>query len=175
MSHLMLDIECLGIDPDAVILTIAACAFDPFSNTIYDQHAMYRRVDIECQHNRSIDDSTVDWWSKQNEAAQNEALNEHDRIPLIDALEELKPLLWHADYIWANGIAYDMTIIEHAYKSYGMPTPWQYYKVLDARTVYKLDPDREKLGNSHHAFEDVILQIGLLQRTLKRLNIKSLA
>jgi len=96
-------------------------------------------------------------------------------VPLKDALDELKGLMWHAERIWANGIAFDMTIIEHAFKSYDMPIPWQYYKVMDARTVYKMSPDREKLGNSHHAFEDVILQIGLLQRTLKKLNVSSLA
>jgi len=173
--QLMLDIETLGSAPDSVILTIAACAFDPFSGTIYDKHAMYRRIDTECQDDRSIDDLTVEWWSKQSFEAQEEAFGEADRVPLKDALEELKGLMWHAEYIWANGIAFDMTIIEHAFKSYGMPIPWQYYKVMDARTVYKMSPDREKLGNSHHAFEDVILQIGLLQRTLNKLNVKSLA
>jgi len=170
----MLDIETLGSAPDSVILTIAACAFDPFSGTIYDKHAMYRRIDTECQDDRSIDDLTVEWWAKQSLEAQEEAFGEHDRIPLEDALQELSNLIWKSNITWANGISFDITILENAFKSYGMRLPWQYYNVLDARTVYRMNPDHERLGNSHHAFEDVILQISLLQRTFKKLGIKNL-
>jgi hypothetical protein len=172
--NLMLDIETLGSAPDSVILTIAACAFDPFSDAIYDQHALYSRIDTECQNDRSIDESTVAWWANQSAAAQEEAFGEQNRVPLEDALQELSDLIWKSNITWANGISFDVTILENAFKSYGMQLPWQYYNVLDARTVYRMNPDRERLGNSHHAFEDVILQIGLLQRTFKKLGIKSL-
>ena len=172
---LMLDIETLGSAPDSIILTVAACAFDPFSKTIYDEHKMYQRVDTDSQEGRTIDDLTMQWWAQQESAATEEAFNEEGRVPFRDMLEELKDLMWRAERIWANGIAFDMTIIEHAFKSEGMPIPWQYYKVMDARTVFKMSPDREKLGNSHHAFEDVINQIVLLQNTFEKLGVKSLA
>jgi len=170
----MIDIETLGSAPDSVILTIAACAFDPFSDTVYDQHSLYYRIDTECQENRSIDDSTVAWWAKQSVEAQEEAFGEQNRILLKDALQELSDLIWKSKITWANGISFDVTILENAFKSYNIRLPWQYYNVLDARTVYRMNPDRERLGNSHHAFEDVMLQIGLLQRTFKKLGIKSL-
>ena len=170
---IMIDIETLSTKPNATILNIAAQAFDPFSTTFYEQQ-FYTRVDTEDQDGRDIDDGTMEWWAKQGADAQEEAFGEDNRMLLKESLEQLTKICWNADRIWANGIAFDMTILEDAYKSFGMPIPWQYYKVCDARTVYKMNPDRERLGNSHHALEDVILQIDLLQRTLAKLGIKSL-
>jgi hypothetical protein len=170
----MLDIETLGTDPNSVILTIAACAFDPFSDAIYDQYALYHRIDTESQPTRVIDEHTLAWWAKQSIEAQNEALAEENRIPLSDSLEELAKLIWKSDITWANGVSFDMTILENAYKSLNMTVPWQYYRVMDARTVYTMNPDHERLENNHHAFKDVINQITLLQRTFKKLGVKSL-
>jgi hypothetical protein len=67
-----------------------------------------------------------------------------------------------------------MNIIEHAYKSFGKPIPWQFYVVRDARTVYSLYPSLPKPPTSHHALEDCRRQIDLLQVTLKQLNITQL-
>lgn len=173
MADLMIDIETLGTDPDCTILTIAAQSFDPFSSTFYDAQ-MYCRIDIDSQPNRTVDELTLEWWAKQGADAQKEAFGTEGRVPLEQALDELYQIAWKSNRIWANGISFDMTILEHAYKSFGKPLPWQYYNVLDARTVYKMNPDKEKLGNSHHALEDCVLQIDLLQRTLAKLGIKSL-
>jgi hypothetical protein len=60
----MIDIECLGIAPEALILTIAAVAFDPFSHRIDHEHSLYFRVDPSSQPNRQIDESTVAWWAQ---------------------------------------------------------------------------------------------------------------
>jgi hypothetical protein len=73
-----------------------------------------------------------------------------------------------------NGPTYDANILEHAYKSYGMKLPWQFYKIRDTRTVYSLWPDLPKPATSHHALEDCRRQIDLLQNTLKHFNIQAL-
>ena len=170
----MIDIECLGVGPDAPILTIAAVAFDPFSNRIDQEHSMYFRIDPESQPDRGIDDATVEWWSKQPKIAQEEAFSEDDRVPLKDALEKLSSLIWRSNRIWANGITYDMTILEHAYKQYGINLPWQYYRVMDARTVFKMLPSLGKPKNNHHAFYDCVNQIEMLQETFHHFNIQEL-
>jgi len=172
-NDLMLDIETLGTTPDAVILTIGAQSFDPLTSSFGDVN-FYKRINTETQENRKIDDPTVEWWAKQSSEAQEEAFGDEDRVELSDALDELGKLIWKSKRIWANGISFDMSILEHAYKSLNILPPWQYYNVLDARTIYKLNPDNERLGNSHHALEDCILQIDLLQRTLKKLGITKL-
>ena len=170
----MIDLEGLGTGPDTTILTIAAQAFDPFGEQDFKQQ-YYARVTLESQENRSIQQGTIDWWATQPAAARDEAFNEDGRIPLDQALDELGKLIWHSKRIWAQGPTYDMNILEHAYKSYGKPIPWQFYAVRDSRTVFSLWPDLPKPPTSHHALEDCRRQIGLLQTTLKHFNIKALA
>ena len=58
----MVDLETLATTPDAAILTIGACKFDPRGNNITDQY--YERIDLDSQ-NRRIDENTIEWWSKQ--------------------------------------------------------------------------------------------------------------
>ena len=171
---LMIDLEGLGTGPDTTILTIAAQAFDPFGVITFEQQ-YYARVTLESQPDRSIQQGTIDWWATQPAVARDEAFHEENRIPLDQALDELGKLIWHAKRIWAQGPTYDMNILEHAYKSYGKPIPWQFYAVRDSRTVFSLWPDLPKPLTSHHALEDCRRQIGLLQQTLKHLNVKALA
>lgn len=169
----MIDLEGLATGPDTTILTIAAQAFDPMGNGWYDQQ-YYARVTLESQENRRIEQGTLDWWATQPAAARDEAFHEEDRIPLDQALDGLAKLIWHSKRIWAQGPTYDMNILEHAYKSYNKPIPWQYYAVRDSRTVFGLWPDLPKPPTSHHALEDCRRQIGLLQETLKYLKVKEL-
>ena len=172
MSSLMVDIEGLGTGPDATILTIAAQSFDPFGRGYYDRQ-YYARITLESQENRSIQQDTIDWWATQPEA-QAEAFMEEGRIDLDQALDSLGKLIWQHKLIFANGPTYDMNILEHAYKSYNKPLPWQFYNVRDARTIYSLWPELPKPPTSHHALQDCRRQIDMLQATLKHLNVKEL-
>jgi hypothetical protein len=171
--HLMIDLEGLATGPDSTILTIAAQTFDPFGSGYYDRH-YYARVTLESQENRSIDDGTIAWWATQPDHAREEAFGEQDRIPLDQALDELGKLIWHSQLIWSQGPTYDMNILEHAYKSYNKPLPWKYYMVRDSRTVFSLWPEQPIPPTSHHALEDCRRQIGMLQTTLKYLNVTEL-
>ena len=171
--HLMIDLEGLATGPDTTILTIAAQAFDPFGAGYYDKH-YYARVTLESQENRSIDNGTIEWWATQPEHAREEAFGEQDRIPLDQALDELGKLVWHSRLIWSQGPTYDMNILEHAYKSYNKPLPWKYYQVRDSRTVFSLWPEQPIPPTSHHALEDCRRQIGMLQTTLKYLNVREI-
>ena len=170
----MIDIETIGVAPGATILTIAAQAFDPLGTGYYNQQ-YYARITLESQENRTIDQSTLDWWATQPATARDEAFCEEGRIDLDLALDSLGKLIWHSNFIWCQGPTFDCTILEHAYKSYNKPIPWQYYKVRDSRTVFSLWPGLPKPPVSHHALEDCRRQIALLQTTLKHFNIKELA
>ena len=135
----------------------------------------YVRVDLESQEGRTIEQGTIDWWATQPKEVREEAFNEHDRVPLREALQGLHRTLWHARRVWAQGPTYDMNILEHAYKSLAMPLPWRYYSVRDSRTVFGLVPSLEKYPASHHALEDCRRQIQLLWDALEYLDIKELA
>ena len=170
---IMIDIETVGTGPEACILTIAAQTFDPLS-TGYQKQDYYARVDVDSQPDREVDDSTVEWWATQPKEAQDEAFGEEGRIPLKQSLEELSKLCFHCKLTWANGTTFDMVILENAFKQLGLPIPWQFWNVRDARTIYSLYPDWPKPRASHHALEDCRRQIDLLQQTLKHLRVAGL-
>tara|TARA_E500000178_G_scaffold354001_1_gene421536 strand:+ start:2705 stop:3226 length:522 start_codon:yes stop_codon:yes gene_type:complete len=170
---IMIDIETVGTGPDACILTIAAQTFDPFS-VGYHKQDYYARVDVDSQPDREVDDATVEWWATQPQQAQDEAFSEEGRIPLRQALEELSKICFHCNLTWANGTTFDMVILENAMKQLGLPIPWQFWNVRDARTVYSLYPDLPKPRASHHALEDCRRQIDLLQQTIKHLKVSGL-
>jgi len=169
----MIDIETIGVAPDATILTIAAQCFDPLGTGCYPRH-YYARVTLESQEHRSIDDGTLDWWGSQPECAREEAFNQEGRVPLDQALDELGKLIWTSKFLYCQGPTFDCTILENAYKSYGKVLPWKYFMVRDSRTVFGLWPDQPVSPASHHALEDCRRQIGMLQRTLAHLNVKQL-
>ena len=173
MSSLMIDIETIGVAPAATILTIAAQSFDPLGSGYYQQY-YYARVSLESQENRTIDDSTLNWWATQPAAARDEAFCEQDRIPLDQALDELGKLIWTSKFLYCQGPTFDCTILEHDYKSYNKPLPWQYYMERDSRTVFSLWPGQPMPPPTHHALEDCRRQIGMLQNTLKYLNVTEL-
>jgi hypothetical protein len=168
----MIDIEGLGTGPDAAILTIAAQCFDPMNRGYYRQH-YYARITLESQEDRKIEQGTIEWWASQK-TAQEEAFHPDNRIPLPQALQELHRLCWQCNRIWMNGPTYDANILEHAYKSYSMPLPWQYFKIRDARTLYSLAPGLNKYPASHHALEDCRRQIDLVHDALTLLKIEEI-
>jgi hypothetical protein len=175
MADIMIDIETCGTGPEACILTIAAQCFNPLERHDFDSYRhYYARIDPGSQPNRRIEQGTIEWWATQPKAAQEEAFGMEGRIPLEQALEELHRLTWHCKRTWANGPTFDMNILEHAYKSYNIVLPWQYYNVRDARTVYSLCPTLDKYPASHHALEDCRRQIDLLWDSLESLGIKEL-
>ena len=177
MSDLMLDIETLATTPDATILTIGAQGFCPFSDRFTDV-TYYRRLSIESQADRAVDytpeTGTVAWWGKQTEEAQEEAMGDgDDRVDIVTALGELSKIAWKHSRIWANGTTFDMVILEDAFRQHGLPCPWQFWQVMDARTIYKLT-GAPKLGNNHNALADCVNQIDLLQKSIAKLGISHL-
>ena len=136
----MIDLETLDTSPGAVVLTVGAVKFDVNKNNIFDE--LYIRLDVDEQinRNRTVDDGTVKWWSQQPEAIQAEAMGEHDRMPIADAIQTINKFLVGADCVWGQGYGFDMTILENLYQQYGHNKPWNFWNLRDSRTVFKMMP-----------------------------------
>ena len=106
----MVDLETLATTPDAAILTIGACKFDPYGKTITDQ--FYERIDLDSQ-NRHIDENTIAWWSKQDKKIQEDAFGEGGRIKLSEAMKKLYRFGLGTKNIWSHGSIFDVVILEN--------------------------------------------------------------
>ena len=173
-KEVMIDLETLATTPNALILTIAGIKFDIDDDYLsltdpYQLDHFYCRVSVESQPNRDIDDNTLAWWANQPAIAKEEAFSSEDRFHIADALTALNHWAKGSERYWANGSEFDYPIIETANKECNLQSPWNYWQVSDARTIYKLFPSVElPKPNVHHALYDCLNQIQKLNVCLKK-------
>ena len=140
MTDIMIDIETVGTGPNACVLTIAAQTFDPAGSGYLPQD-YYARIDVDSQPDRDVDDATVAWWATQPAEAQAEAFSDEGRIPLKQSLEELSKLCFHLQILFGPMVQHLIWLyLKMHYKQEGLPIPWQFWCVRDARTVYRFVP-----------------------------------
>jgi 3' exoribonuclease, RNase T-like len=179
-NNIMLDLETLATGIDATILTIGAVKFDPFVNyhagniALTDLDTYYARIDLDTQVDRVVDDGTVEWWSKQNKVAQDEAFNPEGRIHLDQALADLHKFIWGSKLTWCQGLTFDIPILEHAYRQHKRDTPWRFWETRCSRSLCDLVQVQMPEGlavATHDAREDCFKQIINTQLVLEKLGI----
>lgn len=168
----MIDMETLAVSPNAVVLSLGAVHFDPYTTTISDE--IYFKIDLDDQDKlgREIDPNTLDWWSKQDPAIMEEAFDPNGRLPLVDAINQFHKFAWGCSAFWSHGATFDLVIIENLYRQLGKPLPWQFWQLRDTRTLFDLGHDPEMPKESKHdALADAIRQAIGVQNIYRKLNI----
>lgn len=174
-THAMIDLETLATGPDATVLTIGGCKFNP--NTISEpfQEFYYKfEVDEQTQKGRRVCDKTIAWWASQPKHIQEESMGEHGRTPVLEVLQILNRWCVGVDAIWAQGPAFDIVILEDMYKQWGHHCPWPFWKIRDSRTLFQImpeDPRKTINFDAHNALEDCKVQALCVQQSLKRLQL----
>lgn len=178
MNNIMIDIETLGNEVDAAILSIGACEFDIETGDIGD--TFYTKVGLDDaveRQKRKINASTLRWWLQQDEESRKEAFDGAEH--LFSALHKLDTWMTgkREDYkVWGNGSTFDISILEHALRQESLPVRWKFWNVRDVRTVVdlaygKVDRnDFEFDGVPHHALDDAKHQakyVSAMYRLLK--------
>ena len=176
MADIMLDIETLGTCPDCVVLTVGAVKFNPYVLGDIGE-GLYCKPDVDDQivKGRIVREDTMDWWSQQAADVREEALGTEGRIAVEDMLKQLNRFLVGADTVWAQGTVFDIGILEHLYKQYGMVANWQYWQISDSRTIFKVHGDPRVKGKEglHNALEDCVSQAQAVQKIFNKSGITS--
>ncbi|HCS5927163.1 TPA: 3'-5' exoribonuclease, partial [Escherichia coli] len=165
-DHLMIDLETMGKNPDAPIISIGAIFFDPQTGDMGPEFS--KTIDLETAGG-VIDRDTIKWWLKQSREAQSAIMT--DEIPLDDALLQLREFIDEKSgeffvQVWGNGANFDNTILRRSYERQGIPCPWRYYNDRDVRTIVELgkaiDFDARTAipfeGERHNALDDARYQ-----------------
>jgi DNA polymerase III epsilon subunit-like protein len=174
LTDVMIDLETLDVLPTATILTIGAVKFDPFGDDVKNPtcEKFYVRVDVDsCDRiGCTVSQSTLDWWANQSQAAQNEAFDPANRIPIEDALQQLYKFCWGAKRVWSHGVGFDLIILENLFRKVGRSIPWSFWEARDTRTLYDIgiNPNRPPVL-AHHALEDAWNQAVGVQNVLNTL------
>ncbi|WP_208897292.1 exonuclease [Escherichia coli] len=161
-DHLMIDLETMGKNPDAPIISIGAIFFDPQTGDMGPEFS--KTIDLETAGG-VIDRDTIKWWLKQSREAQSAIMT--DEIPLDDALLQLREFIDENSgeffvQVWGNGANFENTILRRSYERQGIPCPWRYYNDRDVRTIVELgkaiDFDARTAipfeGERHNALDD---------------------
>jgi hypothetical protein len=173
-THGMIDLETLDVTPSATVLSLGAVKFNPFNDS--EPHSeLYFKISIDDQDRlgRSVSNSTIEWWSRQDPAIMEEAFdqsNPNEVMTVDQALTSLNRWCVGVDEIWAQGYGFDITMLEDMYRSIGKPIPWQFWQISDARTITKRmprDPRKDMQTNLHNALADAYYQAKSVQIMFK--------
>jgi len=153
LDRVMVDIETLGTDPGAVILSIGAVRFGP--NKLGSQ--FYAKLSIaSCQRaGLTVDGETLEWWREQD------APMPYGAKQLEDALLDFSEFLVGSSEVWAYSPAFDCAILKHAYEVVDLDVPWHYQNERDCRTLAVLPQwpdDIKQQGTEHDALDDAVFQ-----------------
>jgi len=179
----MIDLETLSTEKNAVIIAIGAVVFDPYGNDSFDKiekdRMFYARLEFDSQINmhRDISESTIRWWLSQSPEAQAEfapgktlAFPETAIVSLNNFIKQHR-----CGYAWGNGATFDNVILQSLYQDYGIKWPVPYWGDMDLRTIKRFSevdslewPD----GVKHNALDDAKQQVILAQHYVRNLGVK---
>lgn len=168
-KHIMLDLETMGIRPDAAIIAIGAVVFDHegTGRTFYIPVQLQSSMD----NGGTVDASTIIWWMKQPDAAR-QLFSDGAAVGLNVALLLFKAWLLDATgssasakeaEVWGNGADFDNVILASAYRNCGIEQPWGTFKNRCYRTFRQMvgGPGKDLPrpgGTAHHAMQDALYQ-----------------
>ena len=177
----MVDLETLGTDFNAVIFQIASAAFDIETGNIVEEFNEFADISKLTDDDGIINGGTLKWWLDTNKELLAELLSKNNaytpRELLVIYHRWLNELTLEYDevYLWGNGILFDNAIIRHKFENYGLKYPIFYRNDRDVRTIFELaqiktgetakemhDRIYDQERTAHDAMNDVKNQIALV-------------
>lgn len=170
----MIDLETLGTEADAVILSIGLAAFDLDKGVVTNTAYLELPVQEQIDDRRSITASTLSWWMGQYGSARkvlDSSLNSPVLVyPVLKAFEAFFAEVFDTHEsddirskltVWGNGPTFDMVILANLLNQYNIKIPWHFSKVMDLRTFRRFVGKGERIenkGTKHNALDDSIAQ-----------------
>lgn len=178
-THLMLDIETLGVQPDSIILQVAAVEFivertaDGITHTINSHFDGYPDHIEEKAAGFTISQSTLDWWATQNQSVFRDIKSKGQNprevwTAFAEYLGRVKP-----KHIWGHA-TFDPVMVQEHLTYYGLPK-LPHKAVRDIRTLsYLSDIDLNSYDwgeKTHNALDDCYFQIKYCMDAMRKLAI----
>ncbi|HWG89132.1 MAG TPA: 3'-5' exonuclease [Candidatus Acidoferrales bacterium] len=163
-KDLSIDIETLGVNSNAPVLSIGYCWFNYDKPEIEPTGKGHTAFDINEQtrkYGRVIHADTVKWWFNQSDSARS-AVFPANQSSFPGFIERLTAMLNAADQVWAKGPDFDCVILKDLVEACGHDYKWPFWKHRCVRTMTELFPsiitDVRMSGNAHNALDDAVHQ-----------------
>lgn len=174
-KHFMIDLETLATTPDAVVLSIGAVEFNPYTGDIINE--FYHTLRLEDQSNRKITPDTIVWWIKNLNDENKDIFIQEQKTPVRNALLLLSKFLGDdKKAVWSCDPDFDCAILANLYAEYHLHLPWKFYETRSVRTIREIAnlcsivlPND---GANHNALADCKRQVQEVSHTIKYLGNK---
>ncbi|MCL5498464.1 3'-5' exoribonuclease [Escherichia coli] len=183
MTHLMVDLETMGSNPEAPIIAIGAVFFDPGTGKTGPEFYQIVSLESAMEFGAKPDAATIIWWMKQSAEARA-AITGGDAISLMDAIDNLDEFI-HTNsangikyvQLWGNGSSFDNVILRRAYEQVGAELSVPFWNDRDVRTIVELGKvvginPRYQIpfdGDMHNALADARHQVKYVSAIWQRL------
>ncbi|SFF14945.1 exodeoxyribonuclease VIII [Phytobacter palmae] len=183
MTHLMVDLETMGSNPEAPIIAIGAVFFDPGTGKTGPEFYQIVSLESAMEFGAKPDAATIIWWMKQSAEARA-AITGGDAISLMDAIDNLDEFI-HTNsangikyvQVWGNGSSFDNVILRRAYEQVGAELSVPFWNDRDVRTIVELGKvvginPRYQIpfdGDMHNALADARHQVKYVSAIWQRL------
>jgi hypothetical protein len=169
-THGMVDIETTDVKPTAVVLTVGAVKFDPFTfDEPYEKRHWKLEVDRQSDAGRTTDDTlggTMDFWGKQSPEVQDAAFGPEDRVTLETFFKEYNKWMVSVSQIWAHHPQFDLIILKSLYDQFDHHYNWPFWAEQDSASLFnrmKKSPLKGVNNALHNAAEDAYWQAKCVQ------------
>lgn len=170
-NNIMVDLETLGTQPGAAILSIGAVRFR--LDGIYDSFHRIIDLDSSIEKGFTVERNTIRWWMEQKPEIRDPLFDIDDNSIFFNVEEVLVAFKdWVGPQapvtLWGNGASFDLAILREAYNKVGFGF-YDSYNDRCYRTMKYLYPEikKEDNPNLHNALEDARNQAEYLIRLLK--------
>lgn len=178
-NHIVVDIETLSTEANAVILSVAFVLVDTSyavgaKQGIKDSIVFYPSLADQKSLNRHSSVSTVKWWDAQSDEAKD-AVNVKNRSGFERCMRDMFTWLERYDCsIWGNGSDFDNVILANAFSSVGLKWPFWHNRCLRTlkNITQEIYPDiqfPDFKGFKHVALDDALHEARILTLCLSYL------
>lgn len=184
MYELMFDLETLDTKPSAVVLSIGAVVWETFRTEaegldwkVVDRFMRVLNIQEQVDLKRTVSESTLLWWQRQDLTAKEEAFNpvrQHCH-GVLSGFRDFAKKYADPDFgdggitaFWASPATFDFPIWEDLAMTFSNYVPWTYRQKYDVRTVVReasysaKDHAYSVSGVAHTPVYDCEMQIDLL-------------
>lgn len=158
MTHVMVDLETLGVVPGCMIVSIGAVVFDPIAGELGE--GFYRAIDLKTRYGLHENPDTMAWWASPEREEARKVFTDPAAQRLDYELEAFNRYLtnWGGKdtVVWGNGADFDNSILAAAYYATMIKPGWKPYNGRCYRTIKNLAPSivMKRVGTHHNALDD---------------------
>lgn len=172
-THLVLDLETLSTEPNALILSIGFAIVKDANIVAQNEY----RLRMSEQAHRHISHNTIKWWMDGDKAEAQRHLAQQPEYCVGVAADMLHNTVttyapWDKVLVWGNSPSFDCVLLSNLYVDIlKKPTPWKFWNERDMRTMRDMFPrGRTYPKVPHSAMWDAVAEAEDLIQYLRTCN-----